>query len=410
MSEPGNEKAYPYSLGGEVINRSMTSCPSLNSSNQRIVVTGGSGYIGYALLWEIRQRHTDALTPISLVRASSDVIKLQRLLDYPCAHDTVVICDLQDVDSLRKGVKNADIVVHLAADMDFFPKKRKKLATVNVKGTENLLNACASEAEALKRKIRFVYVSSTEAIGRTDGVSKADETYPLNPESEYGHTKVLAERIVQGYSQKLDTVIVRPTGVYGPDERFFFYEFMQMVSYGITIVVPSPMTGRVSFTHINDVVGGILACATHPSAPGNIYNLCPDESVTYMSIVQKLADVLNYPHPLLILPCAAGRLLIRIVAPLMNAGKSRIFIYHPRTVSETVYNREYSNEKIRRELGFKPQYSILEGVEETLRYELRVGGIKRFATPPTVKRCLDLVCVITFFVRQMFLYRRQARN
>ncbi|KAI0560027.1 NAD-dependent epimerase/dehydratase [Gracilaria domingensis] len=381
---------------------------STSASKQTIVVTGGTGYIGYALLFEIREHFMETLIPICIARASSDILRLRRLLDYPCTHETVVICDLSDVGSLKNGVKNADIVVHLASDMDFFPKKGKTLYAVNVSGTENLLKACASEAETSKRTVRFVYVSSTESIGRTDGLTKADESYPLNPESEYGHTKVLAERIVQGYSQKLDTVIVRPTGVYGPDERFFFYEFMQMVSYGLTVVVPSPMTGRVSFTHIDDVVGGIMACATHPSAPGNVYNICPNESETYMSIVQRLADVLKYPRPMIVLPEAIGRTLIRMIAPLMNVGKSRVFIYHPKTVSETVHNREYSNEKIRRELGFQPQHTILEGVEETLKYELQVGSIKRSAIPPAFKRCLDFVWVLAFAIRRILLRRHQT--
>ncbi|PXF44697.1 UDP-glucose 4-epimerase [Gracilariopsis chorda] len=378
----------------------MNSSTSNSHAVQRIVITGGTGYIGYALLHKIRELFMDSLSPVAIVRASSDITRLQRLLDYPSEHDPVIICDLQDVESLVRGVKDADIVVHLAAEMDFFPKNKENLLSVNVDGTRNLLEACACEAESSKRNIRFVYVSSTEAIGTTDGVSKADESHALNPDSYYGYTKVLAESVVEEYRQRLDTVIVRPTGVFGPDERFFFLELMQMVAKGFTVVLPSPMTGRTCLTHIDDIVNGILACATHPKAPGNTYNLCTDEAVSGKALVQTVADVLQCPRPIFSLPPSVGGVLIRLVAPIMNMGKRRVFMYHPKTVSDSMAYREYSNAKIRRELGFKPKYTMLEGVEETCKYELEVGTIKRSTIPPAIKRCIDLAAVVLFAISQ----------
>lgn len=385
----------------------MISLESDSHAVQRIVVTGGTGYIGYALLHKMRELLMDSFSPIAIVRASSDVTRLQRLLDYPSVYDPVIVCDLLDVQSLMRGVKDADVVIHLAAEMDFFPKKKEKLMSVNVEGTRNLLEACARESEASKRNIRFVYVSSTEAIGRTDGVSKAEESHALNPDSYYGYTKVLAESVVEEYRERLDTVIVRPTGVFGPDERFFFFELMHMVAKGFTIVLPSPMTGRTCLTHIDDIVNGILACATHSNAPGNTYNLCTDEAVSGKAIVEKVADVLQCPRPMFSLPPSVGRVLIRLVAPIMNLGKNRVFMYHPKTVSDSMAYREYSNAKIRRELGFKPKYTMLEGVEQTCKYELEVGTIRRSAIPPTIKRCIDIAAVIVFALTQTIARRHR---
>lgn len=373
---------------------------SNSPTTSRIVVTGATGYIGYALLQEIRENLLHSLTPIAVTRASSDTIRLHSLLDYLCAHETVLTADLNDVDSLRVAVEGADIIVHLAAKMDFFPKNAQALLSVNVEGTRNLLEASTLEAQSSKRPIRFVYVSSTEAIGPTNGLSKVDESHALNPDSHYGRSKMLAEEVVREYKDRLDVVIVRPTGVYGPDERFFFYELMQMAASGLTILVPSPMSGRVSFTHIKDVVRGILACATHPLATGNTYNLCADDSASYMSIVQKLSNVLKYPRPVGRLPLPVGVFLIRAVAPFMNIGKRRTFIYHAKTVRQTIQHREYSNDKLRSELGYAPKYTTLAGIEETLKYELEVGGIRRSAIPPCLKRCIQFAGLVIFTIKR----------
>lgn len=378
----------------------------IRRAKKRVVVTGGTGYIGYALLCEIREKHLEAITPIALARATSNIVRLERLLDYPTTDPAVVVGNLGHIESLLPCVKNADVVVHLAAEMDFFPKDVSKVIQSNVEGTRNLLEACARESKASGSKIRFVYVSSTEAIGPTDGGTKVDEEASKNPTSDYGRSKVLAESVVAEYSKTLDTVIVRPTGVYGPGERFFFYEFMQLVATGLTIVAPSPMDGRVVFTHIDDVVNGILTCVTHADAGGNVYNLCADDAVTYFDIVQTCADILKYPKPAIFLKAPVGAVLIRLLAPIMNIGKKRIFVYHPKTVWESTQDRIYSNERLCR-LGFRPKYSVLAGVEQTLRYELATGGIERASVPLALKKCMHIVSLFTFTLSRIVLGRRR---
>lgn len=374
---------------------------------KRIVVTGGTGYIGYAFLSVIREKHLDTLKPFALARASSDLERLHRLLDYPTPEETVLVGNLSDVDSLQPCVAHADIVVHLAADMDFFPADGQKLIRNNVDGTRNLLEACARASNASSKPLRFVYVSSTEAIGRTDGLGKVDENAPRRPESDYGRSKVLAENLVEEYKDRLATVIVRPTGVFGPGERFFFYELMAMMASGLGLISPTPMTGRVTFTHITDVVDGILLCATSNGAVGETFNLCSDETVTYRELTDTILDTLRYPRPLIFLQPWVGVLMIRLVAPLMNWGKRRIFVFHPKTVAESTVDREYCNDKLRK-LGFKPKYTIVQGVEHTLKYELETGGIHRNAVPSALKRCIEWICVIVFGASRLVWGRRRG--
>lgn len=373
-------------------------------SGARVIVTGGTGFIGYSLLKQLRNLHPDVI-PIALARPTSDIVRLQRLLDYQEPFPTVLTASLQDTSALQRCVRDADILIHLAADMDFFKKDTASLMRTNVEGTRNLLEACAREMERKGKRMRFVYVSSTEAVGCTEGFGIADEDTPRRPDSDYGRSKMLAEDIVKEYANKVDTVIARPTGVFGPGERFFYFEFMRMVASGLTIITPSPMSGMVMFTHVDDVVQGLMVCATHPKAVGGVFHICPNESVSYMNLVEVMADVVKVPRPKIVLSERVGETVMRIIGPFMNFGKKRVFLYHPKTVQRSTINREYSNQRLRA-LGYKPKYSVVSGTEHTLKYEMRAESIRREIFPAALKACIHFAGVVMFAVHR-FVQRRQ---
>lgn len=376
---------------------------------KRLVVTGATGYIGQYFLRHVRETHLDKFLPLALARPTSDIVFLQRLLDYPSQEPSVLSVDFTNVAAVTKALHDVDIIIHLAGDMDFFPPDEDELIKRNVSLTKVMLSACAEEIKRPERKsrpVRFVYVSSTEAMGPTDGVKPALEDGHLNPTSAYAQGKVECEKLVNEFSHKgMESVIVRPTGVFGPGERFFFFEFMQLVATGLTLIAPSKLSGRVIFTHIDDVIDGLLICSTHAKAEG-VYNLCADTSVSYLQMIQCIADGMNYPHPKVHLPLSIGQALITAIAPLMNMGKRRKFIYHAKTVRETLEHREYSNQKLKA-LGFRPKYSVLSGVEHTLAYELRSGSITTSFVPTAIHRCLQMTAVIVFSVGRIFMARRQ---
>lgn len=374
---------------------------------KRVVVTGGTGFIGRALLGELRHRYPDVL-PVALVRPSSDIVAMQQLLDYTEKSPSVVVGSLEDVSALQSCVKEVDVVIHLAADVDFFARDVSHLMRVNVDGTRNLLEACARESSRTSRKIRFVYVSSTEAVGCTDGLGRADETAPRRPDSDYGRSKVLAEDVVQEYAERLHVVIARPTGVFGPGERFFFYEMIKMVASGLAIFAPSPMTGRLMFTHVADVVEGLIVCASHPRAVGETFHICPDQSATNREILNTLANALKCPRPCLFLNESVGVALMKIIAPVMNIGKKRVFIYHPKTVRQSMKDREYSNDKLRR-LGFSPKYTLLLGAHQTAIAEMHSGSVNRGFVPQLLKPCIHFAAVVVFFFKSL-KWKKQPSN
>jgi dihydroflavonol-4-reductase len=299
----------------------------------RILVTGGTGYIGYRLLSELREHHAHEFSPVAIVRSPANAILIDRLLDLPAppSEPPVYMADLLDLESLRRAVRGVHVVVHLAADMDMFPSTAGRVTTVNVQGTRNLLDACAEESQRTGIRLRFVFASSTEAMGpmvtdTTDEVGNEEEGQ-LNPDCEYGVSKGLAEFVVKEYEDRLDCVIIRLSGVYGPGERFFFHEFMSMVNAGLIIVSPGPLTGTISLAHIDDAVQGLLLAIRRPEAVGQTYILTSDESHSYKEIVAVMAKTLRRSQPLFTIPLPIAKWIIACVAPLANLRKQRIFMF-----------------------------------------------------------------------------------
>jgi dihydroflavonol-4-reductase len=296
----------------------------------RVLLTGGTGYIGYRLLSELRDHHAQEYSPVAIVRTPAKAVVLDRLLDRPAppSEPPVCIADLFDSKSLRNAVRGVKIVVHLAADMDLFPATSGRVTAVNVDGTRNLLKVCAEEAARTGTRIRFIYASSTEAIGpEAEKGEPADECRQLNPDCEYGRSKVLAEAVVREYEADLDCVILRLSGVYGPGERFFFYEFMSMVNVGLLVVSPGPLTGEICLAHIDDVVQGILLSMRRPQAVGQVYILTSDESHSYKEVVTVMADALKRSRPVATIPLFLAKWMIICIAPFANWRKQRIFMF-----------------------------------------------------------------------------------
>ena len=123
--------------------------------------------------------------------------------------------DLSKPSTLTGVVKDIDVVVHLAAMMDFYPTHIQEVYRVNVDGTRNLLDAFTQEKKqkGSKRLTRFIYISSTETIGAVKE-PPGDEKTPSDPVYDYGISKVMAENLIQESAAKTHTpwVILRPTG------------------------------------------------------------------------------------------------------------------------------------------------------------------------------------------------------
>ena len=145
---------------------------------KKVVVTGGSGFVGRHLIKELLRRYPDIeLTSIS--RSEGAVSEL--LTDCSNERLTIVLADLRDENEVRYALKGADVVLHLAAMKRVdLSEERCQLATgINVTGTINVLNAFQGKT--------FISMSTDKAV---------------EPTNCYGATKLLAEKLVNEQALK----------------------------------------------------------------------------------------------------------------------------------------------------------------------------------------------------------------
>jgi nucleoside-diphosphate-sugar epimerase len=278
-----------------------------------------------------------------------------------------VIGDLRDASSLRAAVRGMDYVFHLAGVITSLD--RQEYEAVNVQGTRKLVHAILGEAIGLKR---FVFVSSISAAGPSPegrALSEADEPRPI---SEYGRSKLAAERIVLEAGSKLPVAVVRPPNVLGPWQR----ELQESVRLIRRRIVPVVGNGRpqTSLADVADVVEALALCAENPRALGEIYFITDGKAYAWREIVAAAIRELGLRPPFLKVPFA-----VQYAASSIEEGTARRQRRAPRLTREQVlavrkYYWIYDGTKIRRELGFKPVWDMPGSIRRTVQWMLRQEG------------------------------------
>ena len=174
----------------------------------KVLVTGGTGFLGAYIIKELLVRGYS-------VRAIRRTNKLPFFIP-PEVFEKVewVACDILDVVVLDEAMKGANAVIHSAALVSFIKGERKKMYSVNVEGTANVINL------ALENNIpRLVHISSISALGRTasgDHINEEKKWMESKLNTHYAISKHKAEMEVwRGAGEGLKTVIVNPSTIIG---------------------------------------------------------------------------------------------------------------------------------------------------------------------------------------------------
>ncbi|MBU6958471.1 SDR family oxidoreductase [Pseudomonas sp. CVAP len=262
-------------------------------SSVSILVTGGSGFLGGALIKHLAKAREYSLTaPVRDlgVTLPPDV----RLLPTT---------DLNEVTDWHLALVNIDIVVHTAARVHVMKETvadpLSVFRAVNVNGTLNLARQAA--AAGVKR---FVFISSIKVNGeftRPGEAFTADELpAPIDP---YGISKFEAEQGLRELSAAtaMDVVIIRPVLVYGPGVKANFLSMMRWLYKGIPLPFGA-VQNRRSLISLDNLVDLIVTCLDHPAAANQTFLASDGEDVSTTELLRKLATSLGKSARLLPVP------------------------------------------------------------------------------------------------------------
>lgn len=270
------------------------------------LITGASGFVGANIVAVLNQAGWQAR---ALVRRTSSLAALKGLTFEP------VLGDVTDRASLLAAMRGCDAVFHAAGVVaDYWSQDATLTYRVNVDGTRNVVEAALAAGVA-----RLVFTSSQAALGFGEGQTPIDETHAFNLAPAvypYGHSKFLAEQVVQGaVARGLHAVIVNPSVVLGPrDVTLYNSRVILEVQAGRLPLVPP---GGVNVVGALDVARGHLL-ALEKGQPGQRY-LLAGHNVTLLDLTRRIAAILGMRGPW-------GALPKRLIGPLAAAldGANRL--------------------------------------------------------------------------------------
>jgi UDP-glucose 4-epimerase len=315
----------------------------------RVLVTGGAGFIGSALVR-------------GLVEVGHEVLVLDDLstgsrLNLEEVPVRLIEGDVRDPRTVRDAVDGAEVVFHLAA----LPSVARSVAdpirshAVNVDGTLNVLMAARDRGVR-----RLVYTSSSSVYGDTPSLPK-HEDMPVQPRSPYAAAKLAGEAYCRAFAASfaLETVSLRPFNVFGPRQdpesqyAAVIPRFATRMLAGQRPEVSGDGRQTRDFTYVDNMVEAlILAAGAGPDAAGEVMNV----------------------------GCGARTSLLELVAALNRIIGTELApeFVDPRTGD--VRDSEASVEKAGRLIGYRPTVDVREGLARTVSWlsgRLTPEGLRR---------------------------------
>jgi nucleoside-diphosphate-sugar epimerase len=322
----------------------------------KVFVTGGTGFIGGAVVRQLRARDDEVVVLARNPAKAADAASLG------CE---IVRGDLGDERAIREGMRGCDAVIHAAAvyEVGIPPSQRAAMRDANVGGTERVLGA------ALAEKIpKVVYVSTVGAFGNTGG-RIVDESYEHPAQSFtscYEETKWEAHQVAKRLiGEGLPCVIVQPGGVYGPGDESSIGQLLNQFLAGKMPLMPFPELG-ICLSHVEDVAAGIVAALDKGKA-GEAYILS-GPAVTSREAIEVVAELTGKKAPKHAIPVPLMKAMIPI-GPLVGKAMGQ-----PPNLRELIASADgvtfwASYDKASAELGYAPR-----GLEDGFRAMLAAEG------------------------------------
>ncbi|PCI87000.1 MAG: dTDP-glucose 4,6-dehydratase [Hyphomicrobiales bacterium] len=325
-----------------------------------ILVTGGAGFIGSAVIRHILQNTTDTVINVDCLTYAGNLDSLNIVSESNrYFFEQVNICDKESLEIVFKKHK-PDIVMHLAAEshVDRSIDGPAEFIMTNIIGTFNLLEV--SKDHWLRQQkpstFRFHHISTDEVYGdltHSDDLFTEDTAYA--PSSPYSASKASSDHLVRAWRKtfNLPTIVTNCSNNYGP--YHFPEKLIPLVILNIIKNKPLPIYGNGlqvrDWLYVEDHARALYKVATE-GVIGETYNIGGHNEKTNLEVVETICDIMNELIP----------------SQKVNNYKDLIVHITDRPGHDLRY--AIDAQKIERELDWKPQESFETGIRKTIEWFL----------------------------------------
>jgi 2-alkyl-3-oxoalkanoate reductase len=326
------------------------------------LVTGGSGFIGRALVSALRER--------------GDLVTVVDLGARPYRDDvTFVDADVRDREAMGRAIEGVDTVFHNASIVHTKRNREQTVWEVNLGGSRNVLEACVASGVP-----RLIYVSSASAVYEGKDIENGTEALPYARVSQapYADSKIAAEREILEANGRggVATCAIRPHVVFGPGDNRFLPAILERARNGKLRFSVGWRNDKLSdFTYVTNVSDALLLADERlgPGSPvaGQAYFITNGEPMPFFDFVNWILRELDMPqiryavpYPVAYAAAAIAETLDTLRGGTLNAedGLSRFAVKYMCT------HHYFSIDKARRELGYEPRVSLAEGVRISVEH------------------------------------------
>jgi len=319
----------------------------------KILVTGADGFIGSHL--------TEMLSGKGYqVRALSQYNSFNYwgwLEQIPAGKNLEIISgDIRDPHYCKEITKNIDTVFHLAAliAIPYSYIAPDSYVDTNVKGT---LNICQAAKENMVKRV--IHTSTSEVYGTAQYVP-IDEKHPKQPQSPYSASKIGADMIAMSFYNAFDlpVTIARPFNTYGPRQsaRAIIPTIITQIANGIKEIKLGDLSPTRDFNYVKDTCRGFIALAESDNSIGKEVNFASNFEVSMKDILELIREIMQSD--------------VKFISE-----EQRI-----RPEKSEVFRLWGDNSLIKKLTGFEPEYSLKEGLRETIDWFTKTENLKMYKT------------------------------
>ena len=322
-----------------------------NTKNKMVLVTGADGFIGSHLTEMLLEKGYK-------VKALSQYNSFNYwgwLEDIHANENLEIISgDIRDPHFCKHIIKDVDLIFHLAAliAIPYSYIAPDSYVDTNVKGT---LNICQAAKE--NGNIRVIHTSTSEVYGTAQYVP-IDEKHPKQPQSPYSATKIGADAIAMSFYNAfgLPLTIARPFNTYGPRQsaRAVIPTIITQIASGIKKIKLGDISPTRDFNYVKDICRGFIEIVKSKKTLGKEINLSSNYEIS-------IGDTLN------------------LIKKLMNSNVEFITDEQRlRPEKSEVFRLWGDNSLIKQLTDFEHQYSLEEGLKETIKWFSKPENLKKY--------------------------------